>query len=485
MYIGNSGNKKIMYQRVDRRGSKRKFLSMILLCLQMFSAGCFFIVFILKIFEPNGYVVVDSEWITAEQEKHKADNILLENIEAIPKGDTSASVTYVDVIDRVLPVQPDTDLIVIDPGHGGEDEGCRRGDVNEKDINLQLALSLQAKLIEKGYEVIMTRSDDVELSLDERIEIANSSDADIYISIHQNAYEGKAASGIETWYSGGKFGKDSSRLAKLLHSNLLEETESVDRGLQKTEELKVIRETKMPACLVETGFLSNAAERELLMNPEYQAQIVEGLADGIELYFHPKTMYLTFDDGPSAENTDAILDILKEKNVKATFFVIGENVKKHPEVAKRIVEEGHTIGIHCYNHAYDTLYASVDSYIADFEAAQDIVYQVTGVEADIFRFPGGSINSFNEDVYLEIIEEMEKRGYTYYDWNASLEDVVSKNNPEQLIQNAKNSTLGRKRIIMLAHDTVENTALCLEALLDEFPEYKMETLNASVKPIQF
>ncbi|MGN1180730.1 MAG: polysaccharide deacetylase family protein [Suilimivivens sp.] len=199
-----------------------------------------------------------------------------------------------------------------------------------------------------------------------------------------------------------------------------------------------------------------------------------------------KIMYLTFDDGPSAENTDKVLDVLKERNVKATFFVIGEYVRKHPETAKRIVAEGHTIGIHCDVHDYGSLYASVEGYIADFEKAYNTVYEVTGVETRLFRFPGGSVNAYNKAIRRDIIEEMEKRGFVYFDWNASLEDAAGDaKTPEELIQNAKDTTLGRKRVVMLAHDRVENTALALDALIDAFPEYKMEPLTEDVIPIQF
>ena len=121
--------------------------------------------------------------------------------------------------------------------------------------------------------------------------------------------------------------------------------------------------TQMPSCLIETGFLSNREERDNLKDAQYQEKIAEGIAQGIDLYFHPKTMYLTFDDGPSEECTDMVLNILREKNVKATFFLIGEYVEKYPEVARRIVEEGHTVGIHCYRHDYSVLYESVDSYL--------------------------------------------------------------------------------------------------------------------------
>lgn len=199
-----------------------------------------------------------------------------------------------------------------------------------------------------------------------------------------------------------------------------------------------------------------------------------------------KVMYLTFDDGPSAESTEQILDILKERNVKATFFVIGENVRKHPETARRIVEEGHTIGIHCDVHDYEMLYESVDSYVADFEKAYDTVLSVTGVEAKIFRFPGGSVNAYNKDVCEDIIAEMEARGFVYFDWNASVEDATGgKPAPEELVQNAVDTSLGRKRVILLAHDRVDNTALALDALIDAFPEYQMEPLTAETAPIQF
>lgn len=198
-----------------------------------------------------------------------------------------------------------------------------------------------------------------------------------------------------------------------------------------------------------------------------------------------KTMYLTFDDGPSEENTSAVLDILKARNIKATFFVVGENVRRHPEVARRIAAEGHTIGIHCNRHEYKELYQSTESYLKDFEEAYQAVLETTGVEVRLFRFPGGSVNAYNRNVYQNIIDEMTARGFIYFDWNASLEDSIRKSQPEELIKNAVDSTLGRKKIILLAHDIVHNTALCLNDLLDQFPEYQMEPLTPEVEPIRF
>ena len=103
----------------------------------------------------------------------------------------------------------------------------------------------------------------------------------------------------------------------------------------------------------------------------------------------------------------------------------------------------------------------------------------------MFRFPGGSINSYNKEVYTKIIEEMTSRGYVYYDWNASLEDAASSVAPEKLLANGVETTKGRKKVILLAHDVIYDTGTILEELLDKFPEYEMLPLSEEVEPIQF
>lgn len=377
-------------------------------------------------------------------------------------------------------------LVAIDAGHGGEDNGCYRDGVSESEVNLELARRLSAELQALGFETILIREDEEsQMPLEERVEKAEEKKADIYVSIHQNACEEEESmvTGIETWYNGNS--QDSRRLAQLVHKGAVEKTGAADRMIQETDTLYVVRETSMPSCLIETGFLSNAAERSALASPEYQEKLAKGIAWGIQYYFQPKTMYLTFDDGPSEENTVAILDILKERNIKATFFVVGENVEKHPEVARRIVEEGHTIGIHCYSHDYKKIYQSAESYLSDFQEAYDAVYEATGVKVTLFRFPGGSINSYNKNVYEEIISKMTEDGFIYFDWNGSLEDAVKNSTPEKIVRNAVSSTLGRKKVVMLGHDIVYNTTLCLEEILDSLPEYEMLPLTPEVTPIQF
>ena len=95
------------------------------------------------------------------------------------------------------------------------------------------------------------------------------------------------------------------------------------------------------------------------------------------------------------------------------------------------------------------------------------------------------MNAYNAEVREDIIREMTERGFIYFDWNASLEDAVKKSTPEQLVANGVETTLGRKTVVMLAHDVVYNTGICLEELLDRLPEYRMEVLTEDVEPVQF
>ncbi len=414
------------------------------------------------------------------------EKMMVEEV-SVPELNTQAmdTVSGNEVCVEVMEEESGVPVIFLDAGHGGADEGCARAGVAEKDINLAIAKLVKSKLEALGYQVIMAREDDTYIEKEERVKRANECQADIYVSIHQNASEDTGVYGMEVWYEGNDEMRDNKRLAQLIQQQTVKQTGALERELRGDADFHVTGSTTMSACLIETGFLSNAVERNKLTTEEYQEQIAEGIVQGIDYYFYPKTMYLTFDDGPSVENTNRVLDVLKERNIKATFFLVGENVRKNPEVAQRIVAEGHTIGIHCDNHDYDVIYASVDSYIQDFEAAHQTVLEVTGVDAKIFRFPGGSINGYNEDVREEIIKEMTARGYIYYDWNASLEDAVRQAEPEELIANGVETTLGRKKVIMLAHDVVYNTGICLDDLLDSLPEYEMKLLTEEVEPIQF
>lgn len=176
--------------------------------------------------------------------------------------------------------------IVIDAGHGGEEEpGCIFGNVYEKTICLQIAKKLQEVLSDVYSEVIMTRTEDVNVYLNERTRIANRANADIFVSIHQNALENDTVtSGIETWYNPEK-DSVSKILAQNIQENVIKETNAENLGIKESTGLIVTKNTEMASCLVETGFLSSTMERQKLVSDLYQDKIVQGIFSGIKSYF--------------------------------------------------------------------------------------------------------------------------------------------------------------------------------------------------------
>ena len=137
-------------------------------------------------------------------------------------------------------------------------------------------------------------------------------------------------------------------------------------------------------------------------------------------YTAEKVAYLTFDDGPDDVNTPAILDVLKAKGVHATFYVLGGMVEKNPEVLKRIFAEGHAIGNHSYDHDYDRLYASKESFVEEMEQTDEAIFKVIGMRPFIIRAPGGTVGMFTADFY----EHLNLLGYVEHDWNVLTEDAT-------------------------------------------------------------
>ncbi|MBS5778229.1 MAG: polysaccharide deacetylase family protein [Acholeplasma sp.] len=163
-----------------------------------------------------------------------------------------------------------------------------------------------------------------------------------------------------------------------------------------------------------------------------------------------KVIYLTFDDGPSVY-TKELLNILKEYNVKATFFVTGNGNR---EYIKKAYNEGHSIGIHTYSHVYKNVYASEEAYFNDLEKVQKIIKEQTGEESRLVRFPGGSSNTvsrFNKGIMTRLSKELERRGYKYFDWNVSSSDTVKSNSDD--IANTVIRRLKKGNNIVLQHDT--------------------------------
>lgn len=230
---------------------------------------------------------------------------------------------------------------------------------------------------------------------------------------------------------------------------------------------------------------SSAAGTEEMENTDNAAAAEETESTGI---YAGKQVYLTFDDGPS-KNTGEILDILKEYDVKATFFVIGKTDKTSKKLYKRIVDEGHTLGMHSYSHKYDIIYNSVEDFDKDFTKLWNLLYDTTGYKPTIYRFPGGSDNGVNKHGMEGFIRYLNKAGISYYDWNVLNGDATDIDyTEEQLIANVLNGVAAKKRSIVLMHDTASKTKT-VETLPDILEKLisggaQILPIDKSVKPIQ-
>lgn len=201
-----------------------------------------------------------------------------------------------------------------------------------------------------------------------------------------------------------------------------------------------------------------------------------------------KKVYLTFDDGPSIF-TDEILDVLAEYNIKATFFVIGKTDKKSKKSYQRIVEEGHTLGMHSYSHKYDKIYNSVEDFDKDFTKLWKLLYDTTGYKPSIYRFPGGSDNLVNQNGMDDFIKYLNDKSVVYFDWNVLNGDATNIDyNEDQLVDNVLNGVVKKDRAIVLMHDTqakkltVDSLPEMIEALIAGGAQ--ILPLDEEVAPIQ-
>ncbi len=179
-------------------------------------------------------------------------------------------------------------------------------------------------------------------------------------------------------------------------------------------------------------------------------------------------IYLTFDDGPRSGTTDIILNILKEKNVKATFFVTSGGPD---DLIKRMYDEGHSIGLHTASHDYSVVYGSIDSYFQDLAIVSDRVEKVTGQKSYLIRFPGGSSNTvskkYTPGIMSYLTKEVLSRGYRYYDWNIDSRDAEGGKFTADEISNFVTSKLSHDKVNMvLMHDVKVTTKDAIGKIID-------------------
>ncbi len=210
---------------------------------------------------------------------------------------------------------------------------------------------------------------------------------------------------------------------------------------------------------------------------------------GEEAVMEKKIAFLTFDDGPS-KVTELVLEALRKENAKATFFLIGEQITEDTEpLLRRMVEEGHELGIHTYSHKSSEIYMSADAYVEDSLKTAEKIKEATGVTPKYFRFPWGSNNTYAKKIKEEIVKRMEEAGYIYFDWNVSGEDSIGRPDKATIFRNVKKDALKYNEPVVLLHDSPinKNTAETLPDILKMMKEagYEFDTIDKRSKPYQY
>ena len=214
---------------------------------------------------------------------------------------------------------------------------------------------------------------------------------------------------------------------------------------------------------VDTKGNEGVAKRTVIVKKESTTTVPATPVQNVE---KKGVIYLTFDDGPSSNITPKILDILKQKNVKATFFIINYNAAGE-QLVKREFNEGHTVAIHGYSHDYAQIYKSDEAYMQNLTKLQERIKATTGYTATITRFPGGSSNTISKKYNVGIMTRLTKlvvqKGFKYFDWNVSSGDAGGASNSDQVYNNVISGLSKNKANVVLMHDFSTNQKV-LEAL---------------------
>lgn len=187
-----------------------------------------------------------------------------------------------------------------------------------------------------------------------------------------------------------------------------------------------------------------------------------------------KRVFLTFDDGPSSNITPLILDVLKENNIKATFFTLGSRVAQNPDIVKREYEEGHFIANHGYSHVYSSIYASRNNLLDEYNRTEEAIRNAIGVpeySSHLFRFPGGSVGGKYNKVKKEYKKLLAENQVFYVDWNCLNEDASGNRTKEQLVEFIKKYSTGKNSVVVLMHDAGDKI-LTYETLQEVIDYYK-------------
>lgn len=197
-------------------------------------------------------------------------------------------------------------------------------------------------------------------------------------------------------------------------------------------------------------------------NLERTPNLTEKGIDNMKTIYKSETKraFLTFDDGPSKTVTIPILDLLKQENIKATFFVLGGRVDLYPNIVKRAYEEGHYIANHGYSHTYSQIYSSPQAVIDEYNKTNEAVQRAIGnskYNSHLFRFPGGKVGGKYASIKSEASDLLNNNSIAQVDWNALTGDAEGKNTVEEMIQELQATSKNRNSLVILMHDAGDKT----------------------------
>ncbi|OKZ60252.1 MAG: hypothetical protein BHV96_03445 [Clostridium sp. CAG:354_28_25] len=236
-----------------------------------------------------------------------------------------------------------------------------------------------------------------------------------------------------------------------------------------------VRQYNKNLSIIERDILAkNRPAHELFYSDnEKQNKIVERVSHIYNSDY--RRVFLTFDDGPSKSVTIPILDILKQNNVKATFFVLGSNAERYPEIVKRAYQEGHYIANHSFTHVYSNIYSSPQAVLDEYNRTEIAIKNAIGDQtynSRVFRFPGGTSGGKYANIKAEAVNLLNQNNVAHLDWNALTADAAGLDNVNDMM-NYVETTMGNKNsVVILMHDigTKKSTYELLPQLIQALKE---------------
>ncbi len=386
--------------------------------------------------------------------------------------------------------------IVIDPGHGGRDSGAIGNGLEEAPVVLSLSRTIARVLRSEGAKVVLTRSTDRHVLADRyggdlghrnlaaRVELANRVHADLFLSIHANKYPTDSSIHGTQVFIGGSPDTNRMVLATCLQQRLNRVT-MTHWPVNEAQPLYLMEHLRIPAALVEVGYLSNAHEARLLVDPAHQERLAAAIAQGLRCYYarsssplpmtrqltnasesrhssarlsttteaemspithsvavREKLIALTFDDGPNTRYTPQILKILRRSGAKATFFVVGGEVIRSPSVLRMLRDAGMEIGNHGMRHM---VLRGKTAIVIEREARAGAaaIMRAGGPPPVLYRLPTGVCDATARRV-------LGRLGYRIVGWTVDTRDYVRGIRPER-IERTVLSEAAPGRIVLM-HD---------------------------------